>query len=157
LIPVVLPADQISEAKYPKVFSWIERFQMAVSNAEKELFVPQTVSGEQASEMIVDSLYNETEGQLDENDPVVQQQSLKKGQLVLVWPTDSGSKHKDVGKLVGINSKEVVIETMAGETVVRVHAPKHGLEYVLMTQWSSDWVLEIQLNTSPRWKSFLYL
>jgi glutathione S-transferase len=125
-IPGALPPDQISAALYPRVFSWIERFQKAVSVAEEVLPAPLTVPGEQAMEMIVTSLYNETEGRVDENDPVVQQQSFKKGQLVRVWPTDSGSRHKDAGKLVSINSKEVVIETIAGDTAVRVHAPRHG-------------------------------
>jgi glutathione S-transferase len=125
-VPGALPPDQISAAQYPKVFSWLERFQAAVSSAEKALHMPKTVSGEQAMEMIVASLYNETEGRVDENDPVVQHQSLVKGQLIQVWPTDSGSGHKDLGKLVSINSKEVTIETTAGNTAVRVHAPRHG-------------------------------
>ena len=96
-----------------------------MSTAENELPVPLTVPGEQAMEMIVASLYNETEGRIDEEGPVVQQQSHKQVQLVH-WPTDSGSRHKDVGKLVRINSKEVAIETIAGNAVVRVHAPRHG-------------------------------
>jgi glutathione S-transferase len=126
LIPGALPPDQISATLYPKVFSWIERFGKAVASAEKELPAPQTVVGEQARDMIVRSTYDEKEDSVDENDPVVQQQNLKKGELVRVWPTDNGSKHKDIGKLVSINSKEVVIETVAGDSVVRVHAPRHG-------------------------------
>ncbi|KAE9375167.1 hypothetical protein N431DRAFT_542783 [Stipitochalara longipes BDJ] len=126
LVPGALPPDQISAALYPRVFSWIGRFKEAVSSSEKALPVPLTVEGGQALETIVASLYNEEEGKVDENDLVVQQQGLKKGQLVRVWPTDSGSRHKDLGKLFGINSKEVVIETMAGQSAVRVHAPRHG-------------------------------
>jgi hypothetical protein len=126
LIPGALPPDQISAAQYPKVFSWIERFEKAASSAQSELPESVTVLGDQAMEIIVSSLYNEIEGRVDENDPMVEQQSLEKGQLVRVWPTDSGSKHKELGKLVSINNEEVVIETMAGEAVVRVHAPRHG-------------------------------
>jgi hypothetical protein len=83
------------------------------------------VSGEQEAEIRITSLYNEMEGRVDERAPVVQHQELKDKQLVIVWPTDSGSRHKDVGKLVSINSKELVIETIVGDTLVRVHAPRH--------------------------------
>jgi len=126
LVPGALPPDQISAALYPKVFSWIERFKEAVSSAERALSAPLTVDGEQASEMILASSYNELEGKFDEKDFVVQQLGLTKGQDVKIWPTDSGSRHKDLGRLVGIDSKELVIETQDGETVVRVHAPRHG-------------------------------
>jgi len=126
LVPGALPQDQISAALYPKVFSWIERFKEAVSSAEKVVPASLTVDGEQASETIDGSSYNDREGEVDENDFVVQQHGLSKGQLVRVWPTDSGSRHKDLGRLVGIDGQEVVIETQAGETAVRVHAPRHG-------------------------------
>ncbi len=84
------------------------------------------MSGEQAAETIINSPYNEVEGQVDEHDAVVQKQKLEKGQLVRVWPTDSGSNHKELGKLVSINSKEVIIETATVGAVVRIHAPRHG-------------------------------
>jgi glutathione S-transferase len=126
LIPGALPPDQISKALYPRVFSWIERFQQAVSSTENGVPVLVTVSGQQAMEMIVSSMYNDMDGHIDETDPAVQHLGLQKGQLVRVWPTDSGSNHKDVGTLVSINGKEVAIETIAGDTVVRVHAPRHG-------------------------------
>ncbi|KUJ24252.1 uncharacterized protein LY89DRAFT_776399 [Mollisia scopiformis] len=127
-VPGALPPDQISGVLYPRVFSWIERFQRTVSSAEKLISAPQTVDGEQAMEIIVTSLFNETEGLVDENDPVVKQQGLEKGQFVQLWPTDSGSRHKDNGKLVSMDNKEVVIETAAGDAVVRVHAPRHGFQ-----------------------------
>ncbi|KAK1767507.1 hypothetical protein QBC33DRAFT_515055 [Phialemonium atrogriseum] len=138
LIPRALPADHISAILFPRVFAWIERFQRAVSAAEKSFSEPQTVSGEQAAALMVTSAYNETEGQVDENDPVVQKQGLQKGQLVQFWPTDTGSGHKDSGRLVRINSKQVTIETVAGDTTVRVHAPRHGFRVVAHSQGGSD-------------------
>jgi hypothetical protein len=126
LVPGALPLDQISAVSYPKVFSWIERFKEAVSSAEKALPAPLTVDGEQSLQMSVASSYNEEEGNVDENDFVVKQHGFTKGQLVRVWPTDSGSRHKDVGKLVNLNGTEVVIETIAKGAAVRVHAPRHG-------------------------------
>lgn len=137
LIPRALPADHISAILFPRVFAWIERFQKAVSDAEKSLSEPHTVSGEQAAEMTVASAYNETEAQVDGNDSVVQNQGFQKGQLVQFWPTDTGSGHKDSGRLVGISSKQVTIETVAGDTTVRVHAPRHGFRVVAHPQGGS--------------------
>lgn len=38
------------------------------------------------------------QGQVGENYPAVQNQGLRKGRMIGVWLTDSGSKHKDIGK-----------------------------------------------------------
>ena len=65
----------------------------------------------------------EEEGSVDEMD----RSGLKKGAMVEVWPTDSGFSRKDRGRLVGLNTREVVIEgkTEDGKEV-RIHAPRHG-------------------------------
>jgi hypothetical protein len=85
------------------------------------------LTGEEAAELVLGSDYHEPEGRVDEGDALVQLQGLKKGQLVRVWPTDTGSNHKDLGELVGINHKEVVIEAKAEEGgSVRIHAQRHG-------------------------------
>ena len=60
---------------------------------------------------------------VDESDP----SGLKAVEWVEVWPTDSGSRHRDQGKLVGLSGREIVVETGDGEVDgVRVHAPRHG-------------------------------
>jgi hypothetical protein len=87
---------------------------------------PVMVGGEQARESIVGSLYNGAESDVDEDNPVVKQHGRKKGKLVRVWPTDSGSRHNDIGKLVSMNSKEVVIETGTVGVIIRIHAPRNG-------------------------------
>jgi hypothetical protein len=45
---------------------------------------------------------------------------------VQVWPTDTGSNYKDMGRLVSMTSKEITIEPGEADTIVRVHAPRHG-------------------------------
>ncbi len=60
--------------------------------------------------MIVSSPYHESEAIVDEKDELVRYLGLKQGQLVQVWPTDSGSSYKDAGKLLSINHEEIVIE-----------------------------------------------
>ena len=60
---------------------------------------------------------------MDEGDP----SGLRKGEMVEVWPIDSGFSRKDRGRLVGLSTREVVIEgrTEDGKEV-RIHAPRHG-------------------------------
>ena len=61
---------------------------------------------------------------MDEKDPL----RLKKGQVVEVWPTDSGQAqaHRDKGELVSIGVKEVVIRTEVpkGKGSLRLHFPR---------------------------------
>ncbi|KAK5991961.1 hypothetical protein PT974_05356 [Cladobotryum mycophilum] len=102
-IPGALP-KQISADIFPKVPAWIQR--------------------ESAAQKLFASDDSDAEGEVDEDDPVVQALGLKKGQTVQVWPTDNGSNHKELGRLVSINSREVVVETLT-EDRVRIHAPRH--------------------------------
>ena len=51
--------------------------------------------------------FAEAEGEVDSNDPT----GLKKGQVVEVWPTDTGFNHKDKGSLVALSGSEIVIES----------------------------------------------
>lgn len=128
-IPGALPEDTFSASTYPKVYAWLARFQKAVGEAKKTHGRAQRISGEDALKLITASPWNETSGSVDKSDSVVAAEGLEVGDLVTVWPTDTGSSHKDTGGLVSINSAEVVIETRATDaaaTVLRVHAPRHG-------------------------------
>lgn len=129
-IPGTFPADQLSKTQFPKVFAWIERFDRAVSAAAKQLGKVPRLSGEEAAKTIVGSSYfDEEDGQVQEDEPIVQVLGLKPGDRVVVYPTDTGSTHKDSGNLVSLDDKEVVFETKAdlpGSPSVRVHAPRHG-------------------------------
>lgn len=124
-LPGALPKDKFSAAVYPKVYAWIQRFQAAVSAAKKKVEKPATVSGEEAAKAILQSSFSEAEKQLIDTDPTAEAQDMKKGDLVTVWPTDTGSAHRDSGNLVSIDGEEVVWDTLSKESV-RVHAPRHG-------------------------------
>ncbi|KAL6856514.1 hypothetical protein J3F83DRAFT_718317 [Trichoderma novae-zelandiae] len=126
-IPGALPKERFSADKFPRVYAWIGRFQEAVTAAKKRVAKPKTLDGEEAARVIEGSSWNEEEGTVDEDDPLVVAEGLKKGGMVTISPTDTGRAHKDVGKLVSLDKDEVVIEvkTAKGESV-RVHAPRHG-------------------------------
>jgi len=128
-LPGALPQETFSPVTYPKVYSWVARFQKAVSDAKKTYGRAKGISGEEAFRAITSSPYNEQPGAIDESDPVVAAEGLKRGTQVTIWPSDTGSSYKDTGKLVSINQTEVVFETLVPEsrsTAVRVHAPRHG-------------------------------
>ncbi|EEQ33837.1 conserved hypothetical protein [Microsporum canis CBS 113480] len=56
----------------------------------------------------------------------------KKGEEVMVWPTDSGSTHKDAGTLITLDSKEIVLERKTADTLfdIRVHFPRINFRVV---------------------------
>lgn len=147
-IPGALPADQLSARRFPRVFAWVERFDAAVAAARRRLGEVPTLSGEAAARAVVGSAYHEVEGDgtasagaqaVEAADPVAQALGLRRGDRVVVFPTDSGSSHKDAGTLVGLDSKEVVFETKAelqGAPAVRVHAPRRGFRIVREDQGS---------------------
>ncbi|KAK3370226.1 hypothetical protein B0H63DRAFT_402434 [Podospora didyma] len=125
-LPGALPADQVSAQQFPNVYAWIARFQAAVSAAAKKKGAaarPKSVSGDEAHKTILESAFNEANVGVESSEPIAQFHGLKSGHSVELWPTDSGSSHRDTGKLVGLGGKEVVVETDAG---VRLHAPRHG-------------------------------
>lgn len=139
-LPGALPPDQISKTQYPKVFAWIERFERTVSAAAKKLGKTPSLSGDEAAKTIVGASHFETEaGKVDESEPLVKALGLKKGDTVVVYPTDTGSSHKDSGALLSFDSNEVVFETKAAmqdSPSVRVHAPRHGFRVFLEDQAS---------------------
>ncbi|KAF3345214.1 putative transporter [Verticillium dahliae VDG2] len=63
------------------------------------------------------------------HDPVAVREGLKAGDRVVVWPTDTGSTHKDAGTLVALDRTKVVF-TVEGQqgAKTRVHAPRHGFK-----------------------------
>ncbi|KAK5661462.1 hypothetical protein OQA88_11363 [Cercophora sp. LCS_1] len=101
-------------------FAWVERFQGVVSQKKGTVG---RVNGEEAARMIREAGWVEEEGTVDKEDPVVKLFGLTKGDLIEVWPTDSGSGHVDSGRLVAMGREEVVWETERG---YRVHAPRKG-------------------------------
>ena len=126
--PGALDNTGINEETFPRTYAWIDRFNKALQEAQKQLGKPETVSGKQAADLITSAEgVDAKDVGLDEKDPIVQARGLKKGQTVLLWPSDYGSAHKDQGELVSVNGNEVVIETQAvNGGKVLVHAPRLG-------------------------------
>lgn len=125
-MPGALPADEVSAERFPKVYAWIDRFQKAAGAAAKAQGKPKSVSGEEAEGIITGAEYNEPEGEVDAGEGLAKFHGLVKGSKVALWPTDTGANHKDVGALVSLTAKEVVIVPEKEGGKVRIHAPRHG-------------------------------
>lgn len=125
-----LPAVTFNESRYPLMYAWIERFRKAVALAKSRVNEPRTLTGEEAARLVLAQPFQTTESELDEQDSTVIYENLKAGDMVTVWPTDTGSSHKDTGKLVALNRTEVVIEVSGENGSVRLHAPRHGFKVV---------------------------
>ncbi|KAK7951268.1 uncharacterized protein PG986_006996 [Apiospora aurea] len=113
-----LPKDTMGPAVFPRLYGWMGRFIKTAEAAEKE--------------------NGAAKGSVDGSNPIVVAEGLKKGDLVKVWPTDSGSGHKESGKLVSMSLREIVVEVQGKEGSVRVHAPRHGFKVKKDVEASSN-------------------
>jgi len=116
-----LPPVFISSRQFPKVFAWVERFSKTIATAKASAPKPTTLKGADAVRFVTHAEFSEPDGQFVE-DPL----GLEKGQIVEVWPIDSGFKNHDRGVLSALDSREVVIvtRTKADGKEVRIHHPR---------------------------------
>lgn len=117
-----IPDTLVSSAKHTKVYAWIDRFDEAIAAAKREAPKPTILKGAEAVKHVMQADFAELEGPIDGNDPL----GLKKGQDVESWPSDTGFKHHDRGRLVSLTSKEVVLasQSKVGCKEVRIHHPR---------------------------------
>ena len=127
-VPGAMPANVLGDQVFPKVHAWIARFTQAAAAAGAEAGAPRTLEGEAAAQLVFGSAFAEEAAGVDGGSPIAAAEGLRKGDVVRVWPTDSGSGHKEMGKLVGLTAKEIVLEAQGDGGSVRVHAPRHGFK-----------------------------
>ena len=114
--------EVIGKEAFPRVFAWLERYKDFVKKVQERDGRAPVISDEEAVELILRAGYSEVEGDVDSVDPL----QLKKGQLMEMWPTDSGMNHHDRGELVSIGVKEVCVksEVPGGKGHLRIHYPR---------------------------------
>jgi hypothetical protein len=118
-----VPENVISATTFPKVFAWIARFDAAIKKAQEAQPKPLRVKGPEVAEYMRMARFAEAVGEVDANDPL----GLKVGDVVEMWPIESGFSHKDRGKLVSLTPSEVVIsKSMKSGEEIRVHAQRWG-------------------------------
>lgn len=115
-----LPDKVFSKETFPKVFAWMGRFDNAIKTAKAAAPKVVSLKGTEAAQQILSAEFAETEKDVD---PVESQSTLRKGDQVEVFPTDSGSSHHEKGTLVSLMGNEIVIRLDNG---VRLHTPRIG-------------------------------
>lgn len=119
--------------QYPLLFAWIDRFNGAIRAVRQgQSHLVKRVDGAAAAQAVQSAAFFEVPSDdaspVDPQDPVSRAAGLHVGQRVVIWPTDTGILHKDIGKLVRLSACEVVIEVAASDDApsVLLHAPRHG-------------------------------
>ncbi|OCT45830.1 glutathione S-transferase [Cladophialophora carrionii] len=117
-----LEKEVIGEDQFPRTFAYVNRFRRSMAKKEEQNGIPEALSSTDAVKRILASDFFEKEGTIDPRDPL----KLRKGQLVEIWPVESGFTHHDKGELVSIGVKEVVISSRpnVGEGRLRLHFPR---------------------------------
>jgi glutathione S-transferase len=115
---------------YPNVFAWLERYKAFVGKIHEQDGRSPTISVDDAEKQVLSSDFGEPEGEVDPLDPL----QFKKGQLVEMFPTDSGMNHHDSGELVAIGVNEVCVksEVPGGKSYLRIHYPRTNFKIVAL-------------------------
>ena len=132
-VPGALDEEVLGPARFPRVYAWMGRVREMVGLSQQRLGEQASVSGEEAVTKIKRGAFAQdpADTRVLEHDPL----RLDVGDEVRVWPTDTGSAHKDQGRLVRLKEDEVVIEVCGADgTPVRLHTPRWGfrVEKVIM-------------------------
>jgi len=86
---------------------------------------PQKLDGESAAKMIIASDY-ESYDNVGFDEVEASRLGLKVGDAVQVAPEDTGRNYPTIGKLVGLNREELVLEVKGLKGLLRCHFPRLG-------------------------------
>lgn len=137
IFPTANDPESVNANLYPKVFTWLSRLATAVQTATSTHGKPDQIpSGPGLTSHILSQPFAEPDcvGVVDQTDPL----GLKEGDEVEIWPTDTGTKNHDRGRVVCVSVKEIVIGVVAPggkggsqeENEIRVHFPREKYRVV---------------------------
>ncbi|KAK2466181.1 hypothetical protein APHAL10511_001823 [Amanita phalloides] len=119
-----LPAADglINSKEFPGIVNWLDRFSALIAVKESEQSQPTELTGDQAADAIMSSDLEplDTIG-FDEQE--ASRLGVHKDETVSIAPTDTGKDHATVGKLVALNSSELVIEVDCPKGMIQCHFP----------------------------------
>lgn len=120
-----VPKGLITAEVFPKVFSWLDRYQAAIEKAKSSAHEPRTLDGQAVADSILRSDFGQSQLTVDAKDPT----GLKEGTEVEIYPADWLTEHKDRGRLVGLTAHDVTIAVQSKKDVeMRIHAPRTGFK-----------------------------
>ncbi|KAG7449324.1 uncharacterized protein BT62DRAFT_945497, partial [Guyanagaster necrorhizus] len=112
------------EHKFPHVINWLSRMTNHLDTLRTQFGVPK-FQGEEAATSISASPHEpyDVVG-FDAADGA--RLGFQPGDLISIAPDDTGRNFPTIGKLVGLNSEELVIETEGKFGIIRCHFPRIG-------------------------------
>jgi len=116
------------------VFAYIKRFRETLKQARVAGPKPVIVKVDNLIKHMASARFYEPVGEVDAHDPT----ALKAGDEVTIWPVDTGFKHKDSGKLLGLTPNDITISkrTKVDNLEIHVHAPRWGFRVAKSKQES---------------------
>jgi len=120
-LPNAMPDEFFGTRCYPATRAWLSRYDDAVAKAKEAAPQVSELKGPAAVEKVLSSSFQDEDLRV-ESDPL----ALKKGEVVNMWPIDTGYNRKDSGKLVKLTANEAVVatKTQQGGKEVRIHYPR---------------------------------
>ncbi|KIL57905.1 hypothetical protein M378DRAFT_87284, partial [Amanita muscaria Koide BX008] len=109
--------------RFPKITAWLERFSTVLKQKKQQLLTTKVMNGDEAAASIVSSTYEPLDA-IGFNEQEATRLGVKQDEVVLIAPTDTGTKHPTTGKLVALNLLEMVIEIAAPKGNIRCHFPR---------------------------------
>ncbi|KAH9948342.1 hypothetical protein B0H21DRAFT_805801 [Amylocystis lapponica] len=115
--------DLFDGQKFPNSISWLSRMSAYLDYQQKTRAAFETLTGGEAAEMIISSPYEDS-GVVGFDNLEAGRLGVKMGDVVSVVPRDTG-KVATVGRLVGLDREEVIIQTKgSANAVVHCHFPR---------------------------------
>ncbi|KAF7332168.1 Glutathione S-transferase [Mycena kentingensis (nom. inval.)] len=108
---------------FPKSIQWLARVTTHLEHLKQKQPVQPKISGNDAAAAIISAPF-ESLDVVGMNEREASRLGLKAGAQVSVTPADSGRNYPTVGKLVGLNHEELVIEINAPGGILRAHFPR---------------------------------
>jgi glutathione S-transferase len=112
-----LPSEHFTKERYPKLYTWVERFVAETEKKGKRLGQVTALDGKAMAERTFSASSSSDDVSFIDGDPL----GLQKEDDVEVFPADYGQVGKSTGKLIGLTTHEVVICNSKG---LNLHFPR---------------------------------
>ncbi|KAF8076344.1 hypothetical protein FPV67DRAFT_1471382 [Lyophyllum atratum] len=115
----------VSTDNFSLTVQWLERVSNYIERKRGSQATPQIITGDQAAASILSSTHESYEV-VGFDAQAAARLGFKLYDRVQIAPDDTGRNYPTVGKLVGMNREEVVIEVQAPKGLLRCHFPQIG-------------------------------
>ncbi|KAG6854755.1 hypothetical protein C0991_001182 [Blastosporella zonata] len=113
----------VKTSNFPNTLSWLGRVSSHLEGLQSNQTPPQVIDGDRAAELIT-SAAHEPYDVVGFDAQEASRLGFKLYDQVQIAPDDSGKNFPTIGKLVGLNREQVVIEVKGSKGLLRCHFPQ---------------------------------